>query len=94
MCFGKLILNVNISDYHIDCVPLKYEHVYQNLVIYVDVKLKFHRYVDNRVGRIGSMMSNLLRSTICRSIEFMVSLWVSHLRPLIEYGSCLMNEEY
>ena len=89
MCFGKLILNVNISDYHIDCVPLKYEPVYQNLVIYVDVKLKFHRYVDNIVGRIGSMMSNLLRSTTCGSVEFMVSLWVSQLCFLMEYGSCL-----
>ena len=50
----------------------------------VDSGFKFHRHVDFIVGRAGSMMNNLLRSTVCRSIGFMVTLWVTHIRPLIE----------
>ena len=39
-------------------------------------------------------MGDLLRSTICRSKVFMVSLFVSHIRPVIDYGSCLWNVGY
>ena len=60
----------------------------------VDSGFKFHRHVDFIVGRAGSMMNNLLRSTVCRSIGFMVTLWVTHIRPLIEYGSCIWNVGY
>ena len=63
-------------------------------MIYVDFRLKFNRYVDNEKGRTGSLMNKLLRSTVCRSVEFIVSLWVSHLLPLTEYCSCLWNVEY
>ena len=31
---------------------------------------------------------------MCRSTKFMVSLWVSHVRPLLEYGSCVWNVKY
>ena len=62
-------------------------------MIQVDVRLKFNRHVDKKMGRTGYMMNNLLRSIICRSVEFMVSLWVSHPHRLAEYGSCLWNRE-
>ena len=37
------------------------------------------------------MISNLLRCTVCGSTGLMVSLRVSHTRPLLEYGSCVWN---
>ena len=40
------------------------------------------------------MISNLLRCTVCRSTEFMVSLWVSHVRLMLEYGSYVWNVKY
>ena len=40
------------------------------------------------------MFNNLLRSTVCRDAEFMVTLWVTHIRPLIEYASCVWNVGY
>ena len=42
----------------------------------------------------GSMISNLSRSTVCRSVEFMLTLWVTHVRSIIEYGSCVWNVGY
>ena len=60
-------------------------------MIQVDVRLKFNRHVDKKMGHTGSKMNNLLRSTNCRSVEFMVSLGVSHPQRLAEYGSCLWN---
>ena len=40
------------------------------------------------------MISNLFECTVCRSTEFIVSLWVSHGRPLLEYSSCVWNVKY
>ena len=62
--------------------------------VIVDALLRFHNHVDLVVGRTSSMINNLLRSTVCRGKEFMTTLWVSHVRPLIEYGSCVWNVGY
>ena len=39
-------------------------------------------------------MSELLRSTLCRTKEFMLSLFVSHIRPIMDYCSCVWNVGY
>ena len=39
-------------------------------------------------------MGDLLRSTICQSNDFMVTLSVSHICPLIDCGYCLKNVRY
>ena len=45
-------------------------------------------------NKVGGMPSNFLRSTVCRSKEFMLSLYVAHIRPLIEFSSCVWNTGY
>jgi hypothetical protein len=37
---------------------------------------------------------SLTRSTVCREPEFMVSLFVVHVRPLLDYASCVWNTGY
>ena len=37
---------------------------------------------------------NFLKSTVCRSPEFMLFLLTTHIRPIIEYCSCLWNTGY
>ena len=55
---------------------------------------KFQPHIDNIVGRRGSLVICVLRSTICRSVKFKVFLWMLHLRPLIKSNSCFWNVEY
>ena len=93
MRFGERV-DGNCEKYQIFGESLQFVKVYKDLGVYVDVKLRFHEHVNLVVGRASSMISNLLRCTVCRSTEFMVSLWVSHIRPLIEYGSCVWNVKY
>ena len=38
-------------------------------------------------------MSELLQ-TVCRGREFMVALFISHIRPIIDYCSCVWNVGY
>ena len=67
---------------------------YKDLGVTIDSKLKFHEHVRMTVGKAGGLQSELLRSTVCRAPEFMVSLFVSHIRPIIDYCSCVWNVGY
>ena len=39
-------------------------------------------------------MSELLRSTVCRSKEFMIVLYISYIRPILDYCSSVWNVGY
>ena len=93
MSFGERI-DDNREKYQKFGESLQLVKVYKDLGIYVYVKFGFHEHVNLVVGRDSPMISNLSRCTVCRSTEFMVSLWVSHVRPLLEYGSCVWNLKY
>ena len=60
----------------------------------MDNKLKFHHHARVVAGRAGGIMSNLLRSTVCREANFMISLYTSHIRPAMDYCCCLWNVGY
>ena len=60
----------------------------------IDSGLKFHSHINDVIDKAGAMVNNLLRSTVCRSVDFMLTLYVSHVRPIIEYGSCVWNVGY
>ena len=82
------------NSYWIEGKRLQFVSKHRDLGIVVDSSLKFHNHVGQVVGKVGCMMGDLLRSTICRSKDFMVTLFVSHIRPIIDYGSCLWNVGY
>ena len=92
--FGERSSDSQLDSYSVRGETVHFVEVYKDLGVMVDSRLRFHRHVDLIVWRAGSMMNNLLRSTICRSRDFMVALWVSHIRPLIEYASCVWNVGY
>ena len=97
MRFGERMTGMDDSDsdgYNIGGTALEFVRSYRDLGVYVDVALRFHSHINIIVGRTGAMISNLLRSTVCRDSEFMVTLWVTHVRPLIEHNSCVWNVGY
>ena len=71
-----------------------YPIINKDLGVWVDNKLKFHHHVRVTVGKAGSLMSDLLCSTVCRDPEFMVTLCVSHIRPIMDYCSVVWNNSY
>ena len=40
----------------------------------------------------GALTTNLLSSTVCRDADFLMSIYTSHVRPKLEYGSPLWNQ--
>ena len=65
-----------------------------DLGVTIDAKLKFHSHISNIVNKASGLSRNLLRSTTCRSPDFMVSLFISHIRPILDYCSPLWNVGY
>ena len=82
------------SEYTLNGLRLKSVSIYKDLGIWVDDRLKFHHHVRVAAGRAGGIMSDLLRSTVCREANFMISLYISHVRPTMDYCCCLWNVGY
>ena len=60
----------------------------------IDSDLKFHKHIQSVVHKAGGSAQNLLKSTVCRSHDFMLFLLTTHVRPIIDYCSCLWNVGY
>ena len=82
------------DKYCVDGRELDFVQSYRDLGVVIDPSLKFHLHINCVVGKAGSLMGELLRGTVCRSREFMVALFVSHIRPLLDYCSCVWNVGY
>jgi len=82
------------ASYYLDGTKLKFVSSSKDLGVFVDTKLRFHQQVRSMVGRASALAQNLLRSTVNRSPDFMIRLFVTHVRPLLDYCSCLWNVGY
>ena len=68
--------------------------VHRDLGVLIDRSLKFHGHIEAAVCRASGLANSLLRSTVSRSKDFMMTLFVSHIRPLLDYCSCVWNLGY
>ena len=79
MRFGKKA--EQSAEYRINNVKLDFVNSYKDLGVIIDTSLKFHDHIRTVVGRMGGLLNDLLRSTVCRSRNFMLPLFLSHIRP-------------
>ena len=79
--------------YSLGGVLLDFVDEYKDLGVLVDVKLRFHSHIQSIVHGAAGMANNLLRSTVNRDANFM-TLFISHIRPIIDYYSCLWSVQY
>ena len=63
----------------------------KDLGVLVDSSLRFHAHVSQVVSKAWALANNLLRSTLCRSSDFMCGVYIAHIRPLLEYSSPVWN---
>ena len=64
---------------------------FRDLGVKVDVSLKFHLHIGLVVGKAGGVSHDILRGTLCRSPAFMKAVFVSHIRPIIEWCSVVWS---
>ena len=58
---------------------------YMDFRVLVESNLKFHRHIFSDVDKASFMANQLLRSTVNRSCGLMVSLFISHIRPILDF---------
>ena len=76
------------------CTNLLFLDSYKDLGIIIYSGLEFYAHINAVIGKAGAMINNLLQSIVCCSVEFMLTLYVSHIRPITEYKSCVWNIGY
>ena len=60
----------------------------------MDNKLRFHAHIRSIANKSRSLVNQLLRGTVCRSRKFMITLFISHIRPLMDFSARLWNVGY
>ena len=73
-------------------IPCAYS--YSDLGVIVDTDLKFHEHCCSAATKAGGIAHNFLKSTKCRSSEFMTHILKTHIRPVLEYASPVWNSGY
>ena len=81
-------------SYSIDGKLLKFVTSRKDLGVLVDSKLCFQDHICSVVRKVEDLASELLRSTICHSSIFMLSLFVSHIRSTMNLCSNVWNIGY
>ena len=93
--FGKgLTLPEPYNHYYIGNNSIPLTDLSKDLGILVDTKLRFHNHIQSMAAKASGVSSNLLKSIVCRSQDFMKSLYISHIRPLLGYSSVVWNTGY
>ena len=82
------------SPYKIDGQPIAFTDRHPNLGVEVHKSLKFHTHIRKTAGMCHGISTNIFASTLCRDAEFIMNVYVSHIRPKLEYCSCVWNLGY
>ena len=67
---------------------------YSDLGVIVDNEMKFHEHCSQAACKAGGVAHNFLKSTRCRSRDFMMHILKVHIRPILEYSSPVWNSGY
>ena len=78
-------------SYSLNGIPIPLVSSASDLGVLVDSGLKFHAHVRTVSHKAGGLAYSLLKSTVCRSRPFMLFLLTVHIRPLLEYCSCVWH---
>ena len=92
--FGARGLEGARVSYRLESWDLPFVESHRDLGIVVDAGLKFHLHVGRVVRKASGLVNQLLSGTVCRESGFMVALFVSHIRPLLDFGARLWNVGY
>ena len=83
-----------VCDYFIGNSTIPNQDSFRDLGVLVDSNLKFHLHISEVCRKANGVANSILRGTICRSPEFMVQVFVTHIRPILDFGSVVWNTGY
>ena len=78
-----------LVDHYIGGILIPNKVDFRDLGNLVDSSLKFHLHIREVFSKVSGVANNILKSTVCRTPEFMVQVFTSHIRPIIDFCSVL-----
>ena len=81
-------------DYFLGDHPIPHKQSVRDLGVLVDSSLKFHLHIHEICCKANGVANNILRGTSCRSPSFMYQIFVTHVRPILDFGSVVWNTGY
>ena len=94
MRFSRSYSDLTPAHYLMNGVVIPPVKSHLDLGVLVDTNMKFHDHIRSTVHKAGGMAQNFLKSTVCRKPDFMLFLLTTHIRPIIEYCSCIWHTGY
>jgi hypothetical protein len=82
------------TEYSLGGERLRSVSSHRDLGVLIDNWSKFHEHIRVTVSKASGLTNGLLRSTVCRSADFMISLFISYIRPILDYCCCVWNVGY
>ena len=82
------------SPYTLGNATISFVPEHKDLGVTVDRQLKFHSHINRITKTCNGISNNILSSTLCREANFMLNIFTTHIRPNLEYGSCIWNCGY
>ena len=89
--FTRSFANPSPPTYSLNGTPIPCVESSSDLGVLIDTGLKFHDHIRTVVHKAGGLSYSFLKSTVCRSPHFMLFLLTTHIRPVIEYCSCVWS---
>ena len=83
--------HVGISPCTIGDEYIKFSFSHSDLGVIMDCTLKFHNHIRRNANICNGLTTNLFISTLSREADFLMNIYRAHIRPQIEYCSCLWN---
>lgn len=74
--------------------PIHFVDAASDLGLLIDITLKFHPHIRVTTNKASGIASNLLKSTVSHDSSFVVSLYLTHIRPVIEFFSVIWHTGY
>ena len=87
--FSRSFANLPPPTYTLNGIPIPSVDSSSDLGVLIDTSLKFHDHIRTVAHKAGGLAYSFLKSTVCRSPQFMLFLLTTHIRPVIEYCSCV-----
>ena len=91
LCFSRSPAHLEPPAYTLNYIPIPVVESSSDLGVLIDTKLKFHAHIRSVSHKAGGLAYSLVKSTVCRSSSFMLFLLTTHIRPLLEYCSCVWH---
>ena len=88
MNFHRNFLDAPVPmPYFIGDHPIEEVETHKDLGVRVDTSLKFHLHVREIAWKAGGISFSILKGTVCRSPDFMKTVFISHIRPILDFAS-------